>query len=399
MPLLNTQLLINSQNNKPIAWPSRILNQTKNVIEEPMSLEIEIEKASQDIVKDGYEMSIGELLNLYRDDELVIDPEFQRYFRWDVTRKSRFIESLMLGIPIPPIFVYQNEDGIWELIDGLQRLSTIFEFVGMLKSPDGGIADPAELEATKMLPSLDGVKWTGGENGLSKPLQLQVKRSRIRVEILTKDSDAQSKYELFQRLNTGGASLNEQEVRNCIIVKINPEFYRWLKGASEIEQFLDTLSITTNAEQQQKNLELALRFFVVKSMPYQGKLDINEYLDEGAVYLATNQQIDFENELLLFRRTFTLVDSALGENAFRKYNVDKFQGGFLISGFEALSNGISLNIDEIESLGEEQAAQFLISRTQELWSDAEFRDFTKAGVRGTTRLQNLIPFSEKHFKP
>ena len=239
-----------------------------------MSLEIEIEKASQDIVKDGYEMSIGELLNLYRDDELVIDPEFQRYFRWDVTRKSRFIESLMLGIPIPPIFVYQNEDGIWELIDGLQRLSTIFEFVGMLKSPDGGIADPAELEATKMQPSLDGVKWTGGENGLSKPLQLQVKRSRIRVEILTKDSDAQSKYELFQRLNTGGASLNEQEVRNCIIVKINPEFYRWLKGASEIEQFLDTLSITTNAEQQQKNLELALRFFVVKNMPYQGKLDI-----------------------------------------------------------------------------------------------------------------------------
>lgn len=364
-----------------------------------MTLELEIEKASQDIVKDGYEMSIGELLNLYRDDELVIDPEFQRYFRWDLTRKSRFIESLLLGIPIPPIFVYQNEDGVWELIDGLQRLSTIFEFVGMLKSPEGNIVEPQPLQGTKMLPSLEGVKWISGTNGLSKPLQLQVKRSRIRVEILTKDSDSQSKYELFQRLNTGGASLNEQEVRNCIIVKINPEFYRWLKSTSEFQPFMDTLSITTNAEQQQKNIELALRFFVVKKMPYQGRLDVNEYLDEGAVYLATNHEIDYQDERFLFERTFILIDSALGENAFRKYNVDKFQGGFLISAFEALSNGISLNLDEIEALGEISAKDFIVERTKKLWSSDEFKEFTKAGVRGTTRLQNLIPFSEAHFKP
>lgn len=364
-----------------------------------MTLEAEIEKASQDIVKDGYEMSIGELLNLYRDDELIIDPEFQRYFRWDVTRKSRFIESLLLGIPIPPIFVYQNEDGVWELIDGLQRLSTIFEFVGMLKSPEGNIVEPEALEGTKMLPSLDGIKWVSGEHGLSKPLQLQVKRSRIRVEILTKESDAQSKYELFQRLNTGGASLNEQEVRNCIIVKINSEFYRWLKTTSEYQPFMDTLSITTNAEQQQKNIELALRFFVVKKMPYQGKLDVNEYLDEGAVYLATNHEIDFQEERGLFERTFSLIDDALGENAFRKFNGEKFQGGFLISGFEALSNGISLNLEAIELLGGEASKEFIVERTQALWPNQEFKEFTKAGVRGTTRLQNLIPFSEAHFKP
>ncbi|MEZ0149247.1 MAG: DUF262 domain-containing protein [Candidatus Reddybacter sp.] len=364
-----------------------------------MTLELEIEKASQEIVKDGYEMSIGELLNLYRDDELIIDPEFQRYFRWDVTRKSRFVESLLLGIPIPPIFVYQNEDGVWELIDGLQRLSTIFEFVGMLKSPEGNIVDPEPLEGTKMLPSLDGIKWVSGDRGLSKPLQLQIKRSRIRVEILTKESDNQSKYELFQRLNTGGASLNEQEVRNCIIVKINPDFYRWLKNTSEFQPFLDTLSITTNAEQQQKNLELALRFFVVKKMPYQGKLDVNEYLDEGAVYLSTNQEIDFQQEEVLFDRTFSLIDEALGENAFRKYNGERFQGGFLISAFEALSNGISLNLNAIEALDGDAAKDFIVEKAQSLWLNPEFKEFTKAGVRGTTRLQNLIPFSEAHFRP
>jgi len=364
-----------------------------------MNLEAEINKASQDIVKDGYEMSIGEILNLYRDEELIIDPEFQRYFRWDVTRKSRFIESLLLGIPIPPIFVFQNEDGVWELIDGLQRLSTIFEFVGMLKSPEGGIVESEPLEGTKMLPSLKGVKWVSGENGLSKPLQLQIKRARIRVEILTKESDSQSKYELFQRLNTGGASLNEQEVRNCIIVKVNSNFYKWLKTTAETKPFLDTLSITTNAEKQQKNIELALRFFVVRSKPYEGKLDINEYLDDGAIYLATSDSISYDQELDIFERTFSLIDRALGEDAFRRFNGHKFLGGFLISGFEALSNGISMNLKNIEALGQDGAIEFIQEKTKMLWSNGEFKEFTKAGTRGTTRLQNLIPFSNEFFKP
>jgi len=93
-----------------------------------MSLEKEIKKARKEIVSDGYEMSLGEVMNLYKEDELKINPEFQRLFRWDITRKTRFIESILLSIPIPPIFVFQDEDGNWELIDGLQRLSTVLEF-------------------------------------------------------------------------------------------------------------------------------------------------------------------------------------------------------------------------------------------------------------------------------
>jgi hypothetical protein len=88
-----------------------------------MALEDEISKARKEIHSDGYDMSIGELINLYRDNELIIQPEFQRLFRWEDHHKTRFIESLLLGIPIPPIFVYQDENGRWELIDGLQRLS------------------------------------------------------------------------------------------------------------------------------------------------------------------------------------------------------------------------------------------------------------------------------------
>ena len=96
-----------------------------------MSIQQEIADARQKIVKDGFDMSIGELIRIYEKKELIINPVYQRSFRWDESRKTRFIESLILGIPIPPIFVFTDEDGRWELIDGLQRLSTMFQFAGV----------------------------------------------------------------------------------------------------------------------------------------------------------------------------------------------------------------------------------------------------------------------------
>src|SRR5215211_9324737 len=96
---------------------------------ERMGLREEIDDKRKTIHSDGYAMSIGELLNLYRDGELDIHPEFQRFFRWSDWQKSRLIESILLGIPIPSIFVAQRQDGVWDVIDGLQRLSTIFQVI------------------------------------------------------------------------------------------------------------------------------------------------------------------------------------------------------------------------------------------------------------------------------
>ena len=76
-------------------------------------------------------MSFGELMNLYQSDELDIHPEFQRFFRWKIEQKSRLIESILLGIPLPSIFVAQRRDGVWDVIDGLQRLSTVFQIAGI----------------------------------------------------------------------------------------------------------------------------------------------------------------------------------------------------------------------------------------------------------------------------
>ena len=129
-----------------------------------MALQDEILKKSSQIRTDSYPMSIGELLNLYRDNELDIHPEFQRVYRWTEFQKTRLIESILLGIPMPPIFVAQRTDGVWDVVDGVQRLSTIFQFVGELKDEDGESVEPLVLQATKYLPSLANKTWEGEQS-------------------------------------------------------------------------------------------------------------------------------------------------------------------------------------------------------------------------------------------
>ena len=192
-----------------------------------MSLQDEIIEKSSKIYRDSYQMSIGELINLYRDGEMDIHPEFQRVFRWSDAQKTRLIESIMLNIPIPSIFVSQNEQGVWDVIDGVQRLSTIFQFVGFFKDDAGVKLAPLKLLKTDYLPSFEDMLWDNKENpekSFNKEQQLAFKRSRIDVIIVKKESDPNTKYELFQRLNTGGTSLSDQEVRNCLIIMTNRDF-------------------------------------------------------------------------------------------------------------------------------------------------------------------------------
>src|ERR1700691_5301232 len=187
-------------------------------------LQQEIEKTRPEIRTDGYPIAIGEWISIYEKGELDIHPEFQRFFRWTLRQKSRLIESLLLGIPVPQIFVAQRADGVWDVVDGLQRLSTIFEFVGILLDEDKKKLSPLTLDATLYLPSLKGRRWEDTDHpdqSLTVAQRLLIKRAKIGASIILKESDEMAKFELFQRLNTGGSMLSDQEVRNSILVMMN----------------------------------------------------------------------------------------------------------------------------------------------------------------------------------
>lgn len=368
-----------------------------------MALIEEVQAARKKVVTDGYEMSLGEILNLYRDDELKIDPVFQRLFRWEDERKTRFIESILLGIPFPPIFVFQDENGILELIDGLQRLSTLFQLTGDLKGERAEELGPLVLNGTQFLPSFDGKRWAesaeGAGDGIGQALQIEIKRARVRVEILKSESDLAAKFELFQRLNTGGAVLTEQEVRNSIAVSINPDFYHWLMERANDASFRTTTAQTEVAIEAQAGTELALRFFAFRSIPYRAGLDVHEYLDRALLQMATNPNFDMASEAAVFGRTFQYLNDALGNRAFKRWNGQAFTGKFLMSVFEVLATGTSHNLDGLGAMQLEDRNQFLVQAAQRLWSNEVFAANSGAGVRGTTRLTRLLPIAANLLKP
>lgn len=365
-----------------------------------MSLQTEIDKNRSDIRTDAYSMSIGELINIYNEDELDIHPEFQRFYRWSEYQKSRLIESLFLGIPIPEIFVSQREDGVWDVVDGLQRLSTIFQFVGVLRDENNKYIDPLTLVSTKYLPSMEGKKWKSNDNKneLTQSQKLLFKRAKLNVTIIQRESTESTKYELFLRLNTGGSQLSDQEVRNSAMIMTDPEIYQKIRELSQNPDFQECISLTDKALVEQYDMELVVRYIVFRKIPL--KLiknigDIGEFLTDQIIQIFQDKSLNYRLAKKSFERTFSLLKKDLGSNSFRKYDPinDKFSGGFLVSAFEIIALGIGHNIlrknnkiDNVESI------------IKQIWTTSEFASQPRSGVRASTRIPTTISIGRRMFK-
>jgi len=367
-----------------------------------MSLAAQIEKKRKEIKTDGYPMSISEWISMYERQELDIHPEFQRFFRWSQGQKTGLIESILLGIPLPQVFVSQRADGVWDVVDGLQRLSTIFQFVGILKDENGVEVDPLVLDGTKYLPALKNVQWEDKEDpkkSLSKDLQLVLKRSKIAASIVLKESDETAKYDLFQRLNTGGSELSPQEVRNCLLIMINRTFFEWLKGLSQNEEFIATTALSDRPLEEAYDVELALRFLALSQVALteiRSVGDVGVFLTDKMTELAQNKKYKMAPAKKLFEQTFSLLSEVLGDYAFKRFSVKKnrHEGGFLLSLYETVGLGVAFNIASGTLCSKTEVAE----RARSLWSNTNFTDWAAAGVTANRRLPRLIPLGRDLFR-
>lgn len=364
-----------------------------------MTILEEVAAARQDIRTDDYPMSIGEWISLYESGDLDIHPEFQRFFRWSEQQKSNLIESILLGIPLPPIFVSQRKDGVWDVIDGLQRLSTLFQFVGILTDEEKRAIAPLALKTTVYLPSLEGKLWESEDENLVIPDELKraIKRSKIHVSIILKESDENTKYDLFQRLNTGGSQLSPQEVRNCILVMVDQGFYRWVNDLSKLESFQETIALSDKPLAEAYDMEQVLRFLIL-SEATDAELsavgDLGVYLNKKMVELAKDVTFDRADWSRRFSATFDLLREQLGDNAFKRYSVAKgrHEGGFLVSQFEAVACGVAWNLHRGTLRGDVAEA------VAGIWSEREFTEWTGSGVTAARRLRRIVPFARQHFE-
>ncbi len=300
---------------------------------------------------------------------------------------------------MPSIFVSQRKDGVWDVIDGLQRLSTIFQFVGILRDADNKIIEPFTLKKTKYLPSLEGTLWQSEDKKVLLPEELKrsIKRSKIHVSIILKESDENTKYELFQRLNTGGSQLSPQEVRNCILVMENQGFYRWMHDISKFEPFASSLALSDKPIAEAYDLEQVLRFLILAEASEEELSEVGDlgvYLTTKMVEMAKDGMFNKTAWKSRFESTFTTLNDAVGDKAFKRFSVAKnrHEGGFLVSQFETVSCGVEWNIQR-GTLRDD-----LPQAIQEIWSTKSFTDWMGAGVTASRRLKKLVPFAREHFK-
>lgn len=289
----------------------------------------------------SFDLSFNEIIDMYKNQELIITPEYQRLFRWSEEQQSRFIESLILELPVPPIFVIENEDGVYELIDGLQRISSYLNLRGYLEE-----GKTLKLKGCDIIDSLNDLKY----EELPKIIQIRLKRNFIRVEVIRKESDSNLRYHMFKRLNRGGEILSEQEVRNCTIRILDNKFIEFIKKLSENVDFKQTISkLDENQIKFMKDHELILRFFFLKNNIENYNFALDDFLTKYMEGVTIGEiEFDYIKEKHIFEKTFKILNELQGPDIFSTLiEENRVRENFVIYLYDALTLGVSEVIDEI----------------------------------------------------
>lgn len=215
----------------------------------------QLDREKRAVSYDVYDMTVRQLVDMVAGSEIDIAPEYQRHFIWDADRESELIESIYLGIPVPSLYMAANRDGTWEVVDGVQRLSTLVHFCGDSKSLRKiDREEPLELSGLKKLTSFNDKTF----DNLPKATQLNFLLRPVRVTTLNDKSNSAVRYDLFERLNTGGVKLHPQEIRNCVF---RGDFRDLLKDLATNEDFQKVVVLADNEQKSAIYEECVLRFF------------------------------------------------------------------------------------------------------------------------------------------
>lgn len=260
-------------------------------------------------------LSAREICMIVEDRSLDLNPDFQRYFVWNNAQKSSFIESLLLGLPIPLFYFSENTDRTFNVIDGLQRLTTLYQFM-QNEFPIKKVSRlDRRYEGKYYKP--DTTKGIGEEKALDPPMRRRIEITQFVINVIEASSPYQVKFDIFQRLNSGGKHLNNQEIRNCIAT---PPVRKLLRDMVNNDLFRETTGNSVSS-QRMDDQELALRFigFV---MVEEGKVaymgNMTAFLGNVLDILKKDGAKNYSNYLSRFMLALENCQYAFGPYAFRK---------------------------------------------------------------------------------
>ncbi len=263
-------------------------------------------------------------------------PEFQRDFVWQPVQSSRLIESFLVGLPVPPVYVYaERRSQNYLVIDGQQRLKSIFCFFQGYFG-EGSRSDKRAFRLTGLNPASRFNGKTFAD--LWEEDQLRLKTAVLRVVIVQQldPDDYSSMYHVFERLNTGATLLSNQEIRNCVY---QSRFSETLLRLNETPEWRKILGKET-PDRRQRDVELMVRFFAMR--------DVSSYQKPMKDFLSrfmrknqhTSEDVIAQNELVFRKTCIQLLDS-LGERPFHVLS------GFNVSVSDAVMVAFSEHLDQV----------------------------------------------------
>lgn len=268
-------------------------------------------------------ITVRELWDRSCNGDLILQPDFQRGYVWDNGKASRYVESLLLGLPTPSIFLSEEYDGKWIVIDGHQRLATLFKYMQPLLSGRRGrdtdvelpygILTPLRLTNLEVLAELNGTEISA----LPMDDRYRLWDTSLPIVRIPKTAHPDMKYVLFARLNQGSMSLNSQELRNCLY---RGPYNQLIARLSESGDFL-RLWGKTGPDKRMHHRELVLRFFAFLHRRDRYRTPFRAFLNDEMEAGRDLQPEDVEHYRRQFRLALDWASRVFGTEAFRQFRM------------------------------------------------------------------------------
>jgi hypothetical protein len=303
----NTNVQILGEEPPEPSSEEELLEKTIETVVEDTSLNLPREKRR--VYSDKSDRSIYELERRQRRGDLNLDPEFQRNYVWDDKKASLLVESVLLEIPIPVIYLAEEPDGKFTIIDGQQRLRSFFRFFN----------NEFKLKGLKVLSDHNGKIF----KNLDEESKKKIEDATIRTIEIRKETPPEVKFEIFERLNVGAVKLNEQELRNCIYRgKYNNLIRKLSENKNELPETRDFLQLLGLDEPQKRmqQREMVLHFLAFYNQTYTKyrppmKQFLNKEMEENKN--ITEEKLNEAHQA--FKDAISLAKTVFGTKAFRRF--------------------------------------------------------------------------------
>lgn len=341
----------------------------------------ELQQQRRKVDFDSYDITVDELVRRVARGRIEIAPAYQRQFRWGPDRQSRLVESMLLGIPVPPLFMATNveadEGTSWEVVDGLQRLLSLTNFLGDEETRKVARLEgkPLRLSDLEILSALNG--FTATE--LPADLREGLEDRPVKVIVLNDKSDLQVRFDLFERLNTGGVRLTDQEVREAVFTG---EFVDLLTELVEKSEFKAVVRLPPSRLLDGTPQDFVLRFFAFHNRYRQFDHSVKDFLNVYCQDAALDPQLEARRSL--FAETFGFLAQTFPGGLKRGR-----QSTTPVNLFEAVAVGAALALNSEPNLATPQSVQWVESD--------ELRELTTGATNDRRRVIGRVEFARDRF--